>query len=164
MIPENHTRNLFYLQNIAAIQIIMQHAGLNVRIGSLLPEIKTATIFSLPDGQSVTLEPIIRENNRLSVENFDPCAVLLNNDLSNGIPPVLQNLDQIVIPPLHAGWTTRRKSAHFKAYDAVADEFAHLIDIDPWLINPYFTACGKIDFREKKARIVSPVRPIKYSR
>ncbi|MBX3628304.1 MAG: glutamate--cysteine ligase [Nitrosomonas sp.] len=150
LIPENHTRNLFYLQNIAAIQIIMQHAGLNVRIGSLLPEIKTATVFSLPDGQSVTLEPIIRENNRLSVENFDPCAVLLNNDLSNGIPPVLQNLDQIVIPPLHAGWTTRRKSAHFKAYDAVADEFAHLIDIDPWLINPYFTACGKIDFREKK--------------
>lgn len=150
LIPENHTRNLFYLQNVATLQTIMQHAGLNVRIGSLLPEIERATIFDLPDGQSITLEPIIRENNQLTVADFDPCAVLLNNDLSNGVPDLLKNLDQIVIPPLHAGWSSRRKSAHFKAYNDVAAEFASLIDIDPWLINPYFTSCGKINFREKK--------------
>src|SRR5690606_7575848 len=112
--------------NIAAIQTIMRHAGLNVRIGSLLPEIKSATAFNLPDGQTITLEPVIRKNNQLSVENFDPCAVLLNNDLSNGVPQILQNLTQTVIPPLHAGWATRKKSVHFKAYDAVADEFARL--------------------------------------
>ncbi|MCB1948774.1 glutamate--cysteine ligase [Nitrosomonas sp.] len=150
LIPENHTRNTFYLQNVASIQAIMQHAGLNVRIGSLIPEIKTATAFHLPDGRSITLEPIIRENNQLRVDDFDPCAVLLNNDLSNGIPGLLQNLDQTIIPPLHAGWATRRKSDHFKAYNTVADEFAELIGIDPWLINPYFTSCGKIDFREKQ--------------
>ncbi|SFL07877.1 glutamate--cysteine ligase [Nitrosomonas aestuarii] len=150
LIPENHTRNTFYLQNIASIRTIMQHAGLYVRIGTLLPEIKTATIFNLPDGQSITLEPIIRKNNKLSVENFDPCAVLLNNDLSNGVPEILQNLDQTILPPLHAGWATRRKSEHFKAYNTIADEFARLIDIDPWLINPYFASCGKINFREKK--------------
>ena len=150
LIPENHTRNMYYLQNIASIQAIMQYAGLSVRIGSLLPEIKTATTFNLPDGQSILLEPVLRKNNQLCVKNFKPCAVLLNNDLSNGIPEILQNLDQTILPPLHAGWTTRRKSEHFKAYNKIADEFARLIDIDPWLINPYFTSCGKIDFREKK--------------
>ena len=150
LIPENHTRNTFYLQNVATIQTIMQHAGMSVRIGSLLPEIKTETVFDLPDGRTITLEPIIRKNNQLSVENFEPCVVLLNNDLSNDIPEILQNLDQTVIPPLHAGWTTRRKSVHFKAYNKIADEFARLIGIDPWLINPYFGSCGKIDFREKK--------------
>ncbi|CAE6503559.1 Glutamate--cysteine ligase [Nitrosomonas nitrosa] len=150
LVPENHTRNTFYFQNIAVLQGIMRHAGMNVRVGSLLPDITSATTIHLPGGNSLILEPIRRKNNRLSVENFDPCAVLLNNDLSSGIPEILKDLEQIVIPPLHAGWSTRRKSQHFFAYDSVAQEFAELIKIDPWLINPYFSSCGKIDFHEKK--------------
>ncbi|HNP51183.1 MAG TPA: glutamate--cysteine ligase [Nitrosomonas nitrosa] len=150
LVPENHTRNTFYFQNLAVLQGIMRHAGMNVRVGSLLPDITSATTVHLPGGNSLILEPIRRKNNRLSVENFDPCAVLLNNDLSSGIPEILKDLEQIVIPPLHAGWSTRRKSQHFFAYDSVAQEFAELIKIDPWLINPYFSSCGKIDFHEKK--------------
>lgn len=150
LIPENHTRNIFYLQNVAMLQSIMQQAGMNIRIGSLLPEIKQPTSIALPDGASLLLEPIQREGNRLYTTDFDPCAILLNNDLSSGIPTILQNLEQTLIPPLHAGWTTRRKSWHFSAYDNVAQDFAELIDIDPWLINPYFTSCGKVDFHEKQ--------------
>ena len=150
LIPESHTRNIFYLQNVATLQSIMRHAGMNVRIGTLLPEITEATTIDLPGGGSLTLEPVQRRGNRLGVAGFDPCAVLLNNDLSMGVPAILQNLEQTVIPPLHAGWATRRKSQHFTAYDSVAQEFAQLIGIDPWLINPYFAACGKIDFRENK--------------
>ncbi len=55
-----------------------------------------------------------------------------------------------MLPPLHAGWTVRRKSNHFEAYREVAEEFAKLIGIDPWLINPYFEKCGKINFQEKQ--------------
>jgi glutamate--cysteine ligase len=44
----------------------------------------------------------------------------------------------------------RRKSNHFQAYRQVAEEFAGLIGIDPWLINPYFEKCGKINFQERK--------------
>ena len=150
LIPENHTRNVFYLQNVATLQSIMRHAGMHVRVGTLLPEINNAMTVHLPDGNTLVLEPVQRKHNRLSVENFDPCAILLNNDLSSGIPEVLKDLDQIIIPPLYAGWSTRRKSQHFSAYDSVAQEFAELIGIDPWLINPYFSSCGKIDFREKK--------------
>ena len=150
LIPENHTRNSFYLQNIATLRNIMQHAGLTVRIGTLLPEVEIATNIDLPDGQTITLEPIVRKYNKLSVKDFDPCAVLLNNDLSTGIPEILQGLNQIVIPPLHAGWATRRKSNHFAAYDRVAQEFADLVGIDSWLINPRFTSCGKINFQEKQ--------------
>lgn len=98
LIPENHTRNIFYLQNVAILQGIMRHAGMHVRVGSLLPEIISATTIHLPDGNTLTLEPIQRKNNRLSVANFEPCAVLLNNDLSSGIPEILKDLDQIVIP------------------------------------------------------------------
>lgn len=150
LIPENHTRNIFYLQNLATLQAIMRHAGIEIRIGTLLPEITEATPISLPDGSKLTLEPVQRRGDHLLLESFDPCVVLLNNDLSTGTPPILQNLNQTVIPPLHAGWATRRKSQHFTAYDNVAQQFAGLIDIDPWLINPYFASCGKVNFREKK--------------
>lgn len=149
LIPENHTRNMFYLQNVAKIVTILRSAGVVVRVGSLLPEITQPTTLELPNGGSLTLEPLVRKDNRLYLSNFNPCVILLNNDLSAGVPDILKNLEQEVIPPLVAGWTTRRKSAHFAAYDRVTTDFADLIGIDPWLINPYFGQCNKIDFQQR---------------
>ena len=150
LIPENHTRNQFYLQNVATLQKILRHAGLTVRIGSLLPEITKPTDIELAGGGKLKLEPLTRKGNRLVVGDFDPCMVLVNNDLSSGIPDILRGLEQSLLPPLQAGWAVRRKSNHFEAYREVAEEFAGLIGIDPWLINPYFERCGRIDFRERK--------------
>ncbi len=150
LIPENHTRNAFYLQNVAALKSILQRAGFAVRIGSLLPEITAPTPLELPGGQHLVLEPVRRQGNRLTLEDFDPCAILLNNDLSGGIPAVLQGLAQPVVPPLYAGWSTRRKSRHFAAYDGVAKSFAALVGIDPWWINPYFSRCGQVDFSDRQ--------------
>jgi glutamate--cysteine ligase len=150
LVPENHTRNQFYLQNVAVLQTILRQAGVNVRIGSLLPEITGPTELKLDNGVTLKLEPLQRRGNRAVVEGFDPCVVLLNNDLSSGTPDILKNIEQAVLPPLHAGWTVRRKSHHFAVYRRVAEEFAGLIGIDPWLINPYFEKCGKINFQEKK--------------
>ncbi len=147
LIPENHTRNRYYLQNVAQLALILRGAGLQVRVGSLLPEITQPTTLELEGGATLTLEPIVRRGNRLCMaDGFDPCVVLLNNDLSAGVPDILKNLEQNVLPPLEAGWTTRRKSQHFAAYDRVANEFAQLLDIDPWLINPYFGVCDQVDF------------------
>ncbi len=149
LIPENHTRNLFYLQNVAQIVTILKQAGMRVRVGSLLPEIITATQIQLPNGGTLTLEPLVRRANRLGLADFDPCVVLLNNDLSAGVPDILKNLEQAVFPPLSAGWYMRRKSQHFAAYDRVAGDFAKLLDIDPWLINPYFATCNQVNFQER---------------
>jgi glutamate--cysteine ligase len=150
VIPENHTRNQYYLQNVAQLTQILRQAGLKVRVGSLLPEITQPTAMQLPNGGTLTLEPIQRKGNRLGMtDGFDPCVVLLNNDLSAGVPDILKNLEQNVMPPLEAGWMTRRKSKHFAAYDKVADEFAKLLDIDSWLINPYFAVCGEVDFHAR---------------
>jgi len=153
IVPENHTRNQFYLSNVARLAEILRHTGLEVRIGSLLPEIEAPTTLSLADGQYLTLEPLRRlgpTGRRLGLDGFDPCAILLNNDLSAGVPPMLANLhEQFVLPPLHAGWHARRKSRHFAAYREVAREFAALLDLDPWLLDPEFEVCGAIDFHEK---------------
>jgi glutamate--cysteine ligase len=149
VVPENHTRNTFYLQNVAALVAILRRAGMNVRLGSLLPDVTAPTRIDLPDGNAITLEPIRREGRRVTVDGFDPCMVLLNNDLSAGAPDVLRDIDQPIAPPLAAGWYNRRKSHHFEAYQRVAREFAELIGIDRWLIDPFFGVCGEIDFRER---------------
>lgn len=152
IIPENHTRNTYYLRNVVELVNIMKAAGLDVRVGSISPEITEPTTLLAYDGQPLLLEPVVRVGNRVKLLNkalgdFDSCAILLNNDLSGGIPDILKNLEQNLIPPLHAGWSTRKKSQHFSAYNHVANEFSTLLDIDEWLINPYFETCGEIDFK-----------------
>ena len=149
LIPENHTRNGYYLQNVAALADILTKTGLTVRIGSLIPDLVEPLELALPSGGSLRLEPVQRVGNRLRLADFDPCAILLNNDLSAGVPALLQGLEQTVLPPLHAGWATRRKSQHFRAYARLAKELATLIDIDPWLIDPYFSFCGAVDFHSQ---------------
>mgnify|MGYP001606592020 FL=1 len=149
LIPENHTRNTFYLSNVAQLRRIFHMAGLNVRIGSISSEIKKTTTIELPGGESVTLEPVIRNRRRLGLKDFDPCTILLNNDLSAGIPGILEEIhEQYLLPPLHAGWSTRRKSNHFQSYEEVSKRFGKLLGIDPWLINPMFSKCGEVNFTE----------------
>ena len=151
LIPENHTRNRFYLQNVARLVDILRLTGLDVRLGTLIPEITEPTRVELENGATLLLEPLKRSKYRLGLEGFDPCAVLLNNDLSAGIPEILRNLnEQYVLPPLHAGWAVRRKSNHFAAYDEVADEFARLVGIDAWRINPYFSVCDSVNFHDRQ--------------
>ena len=149
LIPEKHTRNTFYLTNVARLVQIFTQAGLNVRLGTLDPEITAPTELALPGGDTLTIEPLIRSQRRLGLKNFDPCTILLNNDLSAGIPAVLEGLhEQYLLPPLHAGWAVRRKTNHFQAYEEVAKKFSKLMGMDPWLINPMYTRCGEVNFGE----------------
>jgi len=149
LIPEKHTRNTFYLTNVKRLMQIFHQAGLNVRLGTLNEEIKAPTTLALPDGSELVVEPLVRTRGRLGLKNFDPCTILLNNDLSAGIPKVLENLhEQYLLPPLHAGWAVRRKTHHFQSYEEVAKKFAKLLGMDPWLINPMYSQCGEVNFAE----------------
>ena len=149
LVPENHTRNQFYLQNVHTLTSILQQAGMRVRIGSLSDDIVSPTRVDVGNGESLTYEPLLRRGRRVGVADFDPCMVLLNNDLSAGKPAIFDDIDQPIAPPLSAGWYNRRKSHHFEVYSRVAIEFAALLDIDPWLVDPYFDVCGEIDFHER---------------
>ena len=149
IIPENHTRNTFYLTNVLQLQRIFSMAGLNVRVGSINPEIKDVTPITLPNGETIVLEPVVRSKRRLGLKDFDPCTILPNTDLSAGAPGILEELhEQFLLPPLHAGWSVRRKSTHFQSYEEVAKRFGKMLGIDPWLINPMFNQCGEVNFAE----------------
>jgi glutamate--cysteine ligase len=146
IVPENGKPSSFYLASLARLQDIFRMAGLNVRFGSIDPAVKKSTTLKLPDGEKLVLEPALRTPRRLGLKHFDPCTILLNNDLSAGVPGILEDLhEQYLLPPLHAGWTVRRKSRHFQCYEEVSKRFGKLLGIDPWLINPLFASCGQID-------------------
>ena len=147
VIPENNTHSSAYLSSLGQLQRIFNMAGLNVRLGSIDPDVKKSTSIALPDGESITLEPVQRVRGRLLLKNFDPCTILLNNDLSAGAPGILEELyEQYLLPPLHAGRSVRRKSNHLRSYEEVAKRFSKMLGIDHWLINPMFGKCGEIDF------------------
>ena len=112
-----------------------------MRFGTLDTSITEPTELKLIGGGGIVLEPLVRKRGRLTLKGFDPCTILLNNDLSAGTPPQLMGLhEQYLLPPLHAGWTVRRKSQHFRAYEEVAKRFGKLLGMDPWLITPMFAS------------------------
>ncbi|NKF22344.1 glutamate--cysteine ligase [Solimonas marina] len=151
LIPENHTRNQFYLENVATLFNLIKKAGFHVRIGSLMPDLHEPMELTLEiSGRKLLLEPVQRDEDRVHVGDFYPCSVILNNDLSAGAPEILQGIDQDIVPPPNLGWHMRQKSNHFGFYREVAREFAEVAGIDPWLVDPLFRNCGQINFMKRE--------------
>lgn len=149
IVIESHTRNPYYFENLAALQRIVRTAGFACELGTLR-EITATETRRTDSGIDLQIHPIERAGNRLLTDDFDPCLVLLNNDLSDTVPESLLGLEQPVVPDPRLGWQSRRKSVHFGLYQSVCEEFSDLIDIDPWLLTPYFRNCGKIDFQQRE--------------
>jgi glutamate--cysteine ligase len=143
LLPENHTRNSFYLKSLAVIRDIFLKAGFIVRLGSLDPTITEPTALGI---ENLIIEPLIRKGNNLGLNDFDPCIIILNNDLSSGVPDILKDIAQPILPSAQLGWDSRLKSSHFQFFDEVVKEFSALVNIDPWLINPAFAAVENVDF------------------
>lgn len=149
LIPENHTRNQFYFESLATLSEILQKAGYDLRIGSLSDEITKETKFTLASGKVITLYPITRTEDKLYVDHFSPCIVILNNDLSSGIPDSLKNLKIPVLPYAELGWAERSKFNHFQHYEVISNEFAQEFQFDPWLIQPFCDFCDEVDFVQR---------------
>ncbi len=150
IVPENHTRNLFYFESLATLQEIITKAGFETRIGSLREDVLEPETTHLPSGRELTLHPITRVGNKVSAGDFVPCMVILNNDLTAGRPSLLEGLEQPVHPPPSLGWSNRLKSHHFTKYQEVAREFSRFVDLDSWLIDPLFRNCGEINFMTRE--------------
>lgn len=148
IVPENGDLPAYQYASLAKLREIFRMAGLNVRLGSIDPQLKQNKIVETGH-TTLTIEPAQRTRYRIGLAHFEPCTILLNHDLSEGVPGILEDLhEQYLLPPLQAGWTVRRKSRHAQCYRDVAKRFGKLVGIDPWLINPEYASCGEIDLRE----------------
>ncbi len=150
LIPENHTRNRHYFENIAALQELIQKAGFRVHIGSLHKDLIKPQKLQLPSGRHIQLHPIQKQGNQIITEDFIPDVILSNNDFSSGAPNLLKNITQPIAPPFGLGWASRLKSIHFRYYDMIVQDFAKQFSMDPWHIMPLFRHCGEINFMKRE--------------
>lgn len=146
LIPENHTRNQFYHQNLVVLRDMLLNAGYQVRLGNLDITQTETVIHQIEAQDPLIVEPLQRKQTRIGMQDYDPDLIILNNDLSAGIPEILSQVDQQIEPLPQLGWASRSKSIHFRYYDEVVEEFSHLIGLDPWLINPIFSVVSGLDF------------------
>jgi glutamate--cysteine ligase len=146
LVPDRRQRSPFYLQHLQRLMQVFTQAGLNVRLGRLSDEGRAVETLALPDGGELRLEPLVRARGRLGLKDFDPCTVLLNDDLGEGVPQELLGLhQQYLLPPLHAGWGVRRRLNHLRSYEEVAKKFAKLLGMDHWLLTPMHADAGTFE-------------------
>ena len=149
---EPHAQSASICRTSATLQRILRHAGMNVRIGSLLPDITAPTEIDAARRQrSSSSSRSSAHGNRLGVGDFDPCVVLLNNDLSAGIPDILRGPRTSRAAAAARGLGGAPQIEPFRRPTATSRRSSpSCIGIDPWLINPYFENCGRINFHERK--------------
>lgn len=153
IVPENHTRNIGYINNLTALRDILRQAGCEVVIGSLIATAEQPVQVTNSAGEVIDEEALLREGSLLkTASGFTPQLIVLNNDLTSGMPDALRGLSQQqpIVPRPAQGWHRRRKSIYFEAYDALAREFAIAFALDPWLLTTEFHKCGRVDFGEKQ--------------
>ncbi len=150
IIPENHTRNLKYLENILVLKNLLENFA-EVKIGSINPELKEISSLKINDKLSIELLPLQLVNNKITtIDGFQAQVVILNNDLSDSLPSILKNTITPIFPDPKLGWYQRRKSKHFAIYNQIISELCQLIDLDPWLISTYFSKCENLDFKKQQ--------------
>jgi len=159
IIAEEHTRNTWYLENVRILQQMITQAGFNARIATFLNvqpafcektksiELETAT------GELVRIYCFgnILKDYEVGREHFD--LIIMNNDLTSGIPDVLKNSKIPIYPSIQAGWHSRLKSHHFCHADDLIKEFTNILDVDPWLFSCLYNVVEDADINTEQGRL-----------
>ena len=150
IIPENHTRNVYYFEHIKILTQILNSAGFKTNIGYIEEENKSTPFNALENTvDNIKFEKIFRNNGRASTESFKEGIIILNNDLSVVLPEILENLSQPILPSIYLGWYNRKKSTHFQYFNSLITELALVTSFDPWLLGAHYTSVDNINFKEK---------------
>lgn len=155
VLPEFHTSNLNYLENLHYLVQLIREAGFETEVGwyGPLPEGHSGPLLLLSATQKpITAHPIeIKADGLLTVVGaggFTPDWILLNNDFSGGYPEALDRVRQLIIPSHALGWHSRKKSAHFQHYNSLAGQFSKIIGVDPWIFTIDSEEVEPVDFNE----------------
>lgn len=158
LIIEEHTRNTWYLENVHVLESIIRNAGFDVTVASFLEECPTQTqkfnylTLKTFKGNEVNVHCLKDILSKFNPENpiFD--MIILNNDLTTGIPELLAKSDIPIYPSLKAGWHSRLKSHHFTVANQLIEEFCSTLTIDPWLLSSLFEVVSDVDINEEESR------------
>lgn len=152
LIPESHTKNLFYLDNLYSLYTLLSKYNFEVDIISLdedLFEGSDELNLVSKSGFDIRILKAKFENDIYS-KNGTYDLVVLNHDQSSPIEIDWKKIEKKVVPTPRLGWQVRTKGAHFLHYKTIADKFCEQFSIDPSLMQASFNVAENIDFSTKE--------------
>jgi len=131
VVPEAHTNNPGYLENLAGILDLLRHAHCEPRlVWAGEPPLPKAWKLRTRSGAELEYLPAAE-----ALEGAD--ALLLNHDLSGGIPKAIQGVNLPTFPSTKLGWFRRRKSSHQEVVEGLLRVLARQLPFfDPWYFTP----------------------------
>ena len=140
VVPEAHTQNQGYLENLSSLLDLLTGAGCEIRL--LWPGPPLPKPWKLVTASGKTLEYLPAEQ---ALSGAD--ALILNHDLSGGVPAVIANVNLPTFPSARLGWYRRRKSDHQRIVDGILVKLARSFDFfDPWYFSTQSSIIPSVDF------------------
>lgn len=149
LITEEHTHNPFYWENVRTLKVLLEEVGYIVRLA--IPKEMTEP-FKVTSSTMVELEVFSAIESNPHFTEFKPDLIISNNDFSDEYKGWAENLNIPINPPKGLGWYQRKKSRYFKHYNQLVNEFAELIQIDPWYLNIETEIFENFDITDDKSR------------
>lgn len=154
LIPESHTKNLFYLDHLAHLQITLRDAGFNVFLVTFDEELfsgqKELKLESHSKFELTLYKAELNSDGKIFANNMTFDLSILNNDQSTPLEVDWDKCITPVIPTPKIGWFRRQKSEHFNFYKEVVLKFCEKYSVDPLLIMADFRSIEGIDFSTKE--------------
>lgn len=150
LVPEAHTNNLGYLENLTGIIDILEAAGAHVKLMWSGPPIPKAWSISLKNGKTLNYLP-----SEEALSNVQ--MILLNHDLSGGLLKALEGVEIPIYPSPNLGWYKRKKSTHFEIVDSLLTKIQKMLpSFDPWMLRPLTVSYNNLDFdREEDVKFIT---------
>ena len=147
VVPEAHTNNAGYLENLTGILSLLKEAGCNPQL--LWPGTPLPKPWTLKTASGAELVYLPRDE---ALKNSQ--ALLLNHDLSGGIPAAIQGVALPTFPSTKLGWYRRRKSTHQEIVEALLRKIEKNVDwFDPWFLSARTHMMSHVDFNSDAALV-----------
>ncbi len=155
--PESHTKNLFYLNHLAALMKAIKQSRGQVFFATLDETLfegeNTETLTLTSQSGTKILYHRLHQNSEGELFFFDEKEskktvemIVLNNDQSVPIDINWDNVQAVVSPRPKMGWHWRQKSTHFSRYAQVVQEFCEKFSIEEKLLSAKFSVVDNVDF------------------
>jgi glutamate--cysteine ligase len=157
IIAEEHTRNTWYLENIRILQEITTKAGFSTTMAtfflnepSFCAQAASAMELETATGRTVKVHCIKRVIDKIKRGEMAFDLIIMNNDLSAGIPQELKDIKIPIVPSIYAGWHSRLKSEHFRRANELIKEFAYIVGLDPWQFSCLYEVVKHVDINKEE--------------
>ncbi|WP_372654031.1 glutamate--cysteine ligase [Halobacteriovorax sp.] len=153
IVPESHTKNLFYLDHLAMLGKAVRDAGYEVTFlsfdNNLFADESELNLISHSQFDLQILKAEIKDG-KVFASDLEQDFVILNNDQSDPIDIDWKSLTTPINPTPLIGWFARQKNKHFSYYNKTVESFSNHFDINPDILQAKFRTVENVDFSSKE--------------